>query len=720
MKRAAAKDLLIEIGTEELPAHYVPPALKQLEELVPKLFAEARIAHGRVRLYGSPRRLAIFLDAVAARQTRETRTVRGPAKSASFDAAGKPTPALQGFLRKHHAAVAAVAWIADYAQLTLHESTASVTEVLMTLVPALIARISFPKTMRWDDSGLMFARPIRWLVVLYGAKAVRVTVGSLTSGVVTYGHPARGRRSIVVKSPARYAAQLKAAGVLVDQAARGALIKRLITDAARTQGGVIAAAALEHGLLEEVTFLTEDPQILIGVCDQKLLMLPPEVIVASMSKHQRVFAVTSAKGDRLLPSFVAVLDGTPTQPARVRQFAERILTARLSDALDFWTQDTATPLVAKVAQLKGIVFHEQLGTMYDKTQRVVALCAWLIEQSRDPVGGQEQITSQVLRAATLAKADLVTTMVKEFPSLQGIVGGHYARVSGEDDAVVKAIGKHYDPLGNPVAEWIALADWFDTLTGYFGIGIEPTGSQDPFGLRRCALGVVQILQRTRMPLSIAEMTQQCLKAWGPRLSVPPARLTARVESFLKERLASDVNLKEWVGDVRYDVVRAVLSSACDDVRATLLRMKELGQMDGSESFAQAASVVERTANILRGVNDAPDAVDTSKFVEPLERKLWEVYNNTSSTIEQLINARQYRAATQLYGKTFAGPIHEFFDRVLVNVPDQAVRRNRLALLWKVNRLYAANVADLSKVVIETRAAKRESPVQASGRRSVNH
>ncbi len=709
--RPLVADLLIEIGTEELPAHYVPPAIKQLEQLVPELFAAHRIAIGAVRVYGSPRRLAVIVNGVAARQQAQERQVRGPSKAASFDAKGQPTPALQGFLRKYQATVDDVAWPNDYAQLVQQEPEALVADVLAAVVPALIARLAFPKAMRWDDSGLTFARPIRWLIVLYGATPVRVKVGRLTANRTTYGHPAAGRKAIAIESPATYPAQLQHACVLIDQAARATLIQRLINDAADKQGGLIAPAALHHGLLDEVSFLTEDPHVLVGGCEPSLLVLPPEVVVASMSKHQRVFAVESRKDGRLLPMFILVLDSRPTQPARVRQFAERILNARLSDALVFWTQDTKTSLEAKVEQLQGIVFHAKLGTVYDKTQRVVALVDWLASQwTRERID-----PAQLRRVALLAKADLVTAMVKEFPSLQGVIGRYYALESREAPSVAEAIGKHYAPEGNRLAEIVALADWFDTLTGYFGIGIEPTGSQDPFGLRRCALGISRILARTNSPLSIRAMTKRCVEAWGARLTVRPEALAARLETFFKERLASDVNLKEWVGEVRYDVVRAVLAGSCDDLCATMQRIRELGRMDGSAPFLQAASVVERTANILKGVKEPLGEVDPSQFVEPLERKLWEVYNSASPGIRKMVAAGDYRAATIEYATMFAGPIHAFFNGVLVNADDAAVRRNRLALLTRINRLYTADVADLSQVVTETRLTTGEGAGASAGR-----
>ncbi len=706
-KRASsAADWLVEIGTEEMPAAYLTGTLEQLRQEAERICADAHLEHGAVETAGTPRRLMLRVADMAPVQRNPAEEIRGPSKQASFDATGQPTEALKGFLRGRGGALSQTKTVStdkgDYVYLVKPERLSPTKQVLPELVVQLINRLRFPKTMRWDASGLRFARPIRWLVVFYGTQSLRVSLGTIRSGTHTrVGRPQRLRTMSIVGA-SMYEPTLVKQGIILDLSKRRARIQALITKLAREQGGVVAPEMVDHGLLDEVTALVEQPIAIGGTFDQRYLQLPREVLLASMAKHQRVFAVQDGAG-RLLARFVAILDGKPGKPALVRNVIEHILNARLADSMLFLEQDLKQPF-AEGKNLAGVTFHEKLGSMADKTQRQQQLAAPLADAWR--LTDAER--SRLNRAVLLAKHDLVTTMVREFPTLQGIVGKHYALRSGEPREVAEALAEQYLPAAGKrpstlIGNALALLDKYDTMTSYFGIGIEPTGDQDPFGLRRAAQGIVEIIGGVRRALPLSPLFA-ARKASAPFAAMPAeqsARTEARIRMYLFERLYTF----DWpVPAPSRDLIDAVLASRPDDLFDAIERIQALHALGDGPALLRAAKVVERTHNILKSAKSPAIEPDQAKLQEAPERKLWELYTAHREPLADLIGRRSYQDATARYGEVFFAPLNDFFDQVMVNVPDEALRQNRLALMRAINTLYTVPVADLSKLTILQQSA----------------
>jgi len=694
-------DMLLEIGTEELPAAYLPDVIDQLRAEAQRSLREASIACDDVETGGTPRRLILLIHGVSPTQRKPAEEIRGPSKQAAFDAGGAPTPALKGFLASRGGTISQVKVVATekgaYVYLVKPPTTTPTATVLPSLLEELIGRVRAPKTMRWDESGVRFARPIRWLLALYGSSPLRIRVGRLVSGRVTFvGGPAQPR-AITISTPARYFVTLKHARILWDPRTRCTRIQTLVRQAAGRHRGRVATEMLSHGLLDEVTHLVERPTPLVGHFDRKYLTLPREVLLASMAKHQRVFALDDAKG-KLLPTFVAILDGAPQRLAQVGRVHEHILNARLADSLFFWEQDhQQLPLEQLAGRLHDVTVHERLGSMAQKTERLQALSPVLATMWRLT----DEESRHLHRACGLAKTDLVTAMVKEFPTLQGVMGNYYARDSREPSAVATAIEEQYLPQGSRLPATVlggalSLLDKYDTLTSYFGLGIEPTGDQDPFGLRRCAQGIVEIAWQMRRPLSLPRLFEV-------RATLPPftsdeqrRRVNARVTTYLRERLATFA----WPTPVPpRDVIDAVLASPFDDLVDAMTRMQALTSLLAHPLTLKAAKVIERTHNILKAVQLDQQGVDPGQFTDPLEHRLWERYTTTREPLLALIHAKDYAQATTRFGEAFFDLLHEFFSRVMVNDPNAALARNRLALMRTINALYTEGIADLSKLAI---------------------
>ena len=711
-----AADLLLEIGTEELPAAYLPDLIEQLGREARALCEAQHLSVRHVESFGAPRRLVLLLRGLDSQQRRPPEEIRGPSKQAAYESAGKPTPALLGFLKSRGGALAQTKLVAsdrgDYVYLVKPASTTPTLTLLPTLLPQLMSALRAPKTMRWDASPQRFARPIRWLLALYGTRPIRCTVGALKSGTATRIGRLMTLRSATIKSVEQYGATLKRSGIVLDQAQRRAQIERAITQAARQAGGRPSQEVIRHGLLDEVTFLTEQPVVVTGAFNRKYLALPNEVLLASMAKHQRVFAVES--GANLLPTFIGVLEGRPGQPARVREVMERILNARLADSLLFWEQDRRRPL--DQADLSSVLFHERLGSMADKTRR--------LEQLSDVLADAWALTSAersaLRRACRLSKTDLITTMVKEFPTLQGVMGKHYALKSKESPDVAQAVEEQYLPAAGKrpstvLGSALAILDKYDTLTGYFALGIEPTGDQDPFGLRRAAQGIVEILWELKRigkwgaawKLSLDELfrVRSTMPPFNPKDAAQTAAVGRRVQEYLLERLYSLDWMQDGGAAPARDLLDAVLSSPCHDLIDVFRRIEGIQRVRQPE-LVKAAKVLERTRNILKGASLKQHEVDPQRFQEEPERKLWELYTARSDEFRKLTDKREYAQATTLYGGLFYQPLHEFFDKVMVNVPDPSLQQNRLALMKTIQTLYTDRIADLSNLSI----LQREEPM----------
>jgi glycyl-tRNA synthetase beta chain len=697
-----AADLLFEIGTEELPAAYLPGLIEQLSKEATSLFQANHLTVERIEGFGTPRRLTLIASGLSTTQRKPGEEVRGPSKHVSYDKAGKPTAALLGFLRSQVGTLKQTKLVqsdkGEYVYLVKPPTTAPAAAVLTGLLPQLVGKLRAPKTMRWDASGLRFARPIRWITALHGSTRIACTVGRLTGAATTLvGRPLRPRE-LRVSSPHAYRQALQRAGVILDQQARRASIEEQVARIARGAGGAAAPELISHGLLDEVTFLVEQPVPLAGSFDPVYLGLPREVLLASMAKHQRVFALESR--GTVLPKFVAILEGKPGKPEDVRGVVERILNARLADSLVFWKDDHAHLPLSKMAEaLVGVSFHEKLGSMAEKSVRLRALAEPLIQAW--------SLTSEeaghLRKACQLAKADLVSTMVKEFPTLQGVVGKYYATDSGEPEAVAQAIEEHYLPLsGNApsslIGSALSIIDRYDTLTSYMGLGIMPTGDQDPFGLRRAAQGIVEVawIMRRPVPLDLLWRARVSMEPFRSAGSKDSAAVATKVHRYLFERLYTFA----WPAPApAQDYIDAVLAGSCGDLVDTMDRIMCLQKLAGHPGLRKAAKVIERTRNILRGAPLRQPQVDPARLAEAPERKLWDVYHSNRQRVAQLAADRAYGEATTLFGELFFEPLHDFFDRVLVNVPDEGLQQNRLALMQAIHTLYTERIADLSKLTL---------------------
>ncbi len=721
----AADDLLIEIGCEELPASYLPEARERATSLVGEYLQEQRLACGAVTVWAAPRRLVVSVRQLAARQQELVEKAMGPSKAVAFDAQGQPTKAAVGFAARHGVPVTSLAVETtpkgEYVAVTKRVSGQPTERLIQPLLDRLVRQIGFPKTMRWDESGATFARPVRWLLVLYGGRVVSCAIGRVRSAGYTVGHRQRKSPRIAVRRAGDYLAALRKQGILVDHEERRKTLLRMLEVVARRAGGRVDQDDPHvHALLEELLYLSEMPQVIAGRFEGRFAeRLPEEVLLAAMAKGQRLVGLRrdgrgksqEAGAQTLLPTFLAVLDGRYSAAAvqRIRRNIEHVLSAKLSDALFFLEHDQRVGLEAYRQQLQGIIFLKGLGSMLQKSERIEQLALWLATEN----GSDGPERAQLTRAAFLCKTDLASSIVKEFPSLQGVMGGWYARHGGEPEPVSTAIREHYQPRHQGdrlpsarVGAIIAAADKIDAIVGCWWKGFAPTGSADPYGIRRAAQGVIAILWEHRLNCSLAELTgmaRTIINAQQAKEGPVPESVVAAAQGYLAERL------KAFFAD-RYpaELVEAVVSTktACSVVGVGR-RLEQLEQIWKSGQLAPAVKVAERTGNIVRGSKGADGLgdVDAARFEHPTEQRLWDVVRREHEPIQQLIVDGRYGEAVALYGHVFAESVHQFFYDVMVNVEDAAVRRNRLTMMQMIYRLLADEVADLS--VLAPRMAEQE-------------
>lgn len=737
-----AKDLLFEIGTEEIPARFMPGALAQLAENAAKSLTEARIAYSELKTYGTPRRLALIVTSVAQMQADQVTRKKGPSAKVAFDAAGQPSKALEGFARSSGVTVADLVNEEGYMYAVLQETGKPVADLLPGLLLQLVETQNFPKNMRWGDLDFKFVRPIHWLVALYGQDVIPLSVAGITAGNVSKGHRILGCDRIEIASAAEYQTKMAANFVIVDQEQRRDLIRRQVEAIALEQGGT---ATIDDELLEEVLYLVEYPTALCGSFDEKYLELPSEAIITPMREHQRYFPVFSKDG-RLQPVFITVRNGGTDHIDNVRHGNERVLRARLADARFFFEEDRKQPLIERVEKLKTIVFQEGLGTMYDKVQRLRKLSVMIGTM----MGLDDVQLKEVDRAAELAKADLVTGMVCEFTELQGVMGREYAKLSGESDAVAEAVFEHYLPRfagdilpQTPAGRAVAIADKIDNIVTTFSRGKIPTGSQDPYALRRQALGIVNIEIDGKLSLSTVHIVLTALDLVGIQDEEKRIQIITAMNEFFKQRL----NVKNVLGDagVRHDVIEAVLSAGNNNVYQVWLRANAIMTPAGMSAMEKAVEGFTRAANLAKkseadssapgvagesvaqiwqrakeiaaadaiGIDEVmvrfvtlyrkqeADQIDESLFEVAEEKALYEAYQSARKRIDALTAKLDYVAALQVVAEISA-PVDAFFAAVMVMVDDLSVRNNRLALLRAITGL-TAGIVDLSKIVPAAKA-----------------
>ena len=683
--------LLFEIGTEEIPAGFLQPALKQLQDNFIKKAAELSLAHGLVRVLGTPRRLVLMVEGLADRQPDSREEILGPSAKAGLDNEGKPTKAAQGFSRSKGADVADLKVVktdkGDYLILVREVHGKLTNDLLPEVLQQLILEFSFPKSMKWGNNSNTFARPIQWLLALHGSSVVDFSHDGIAASNTSRGHRFMANETLVIDSMQSYENQMLKAHVLVDPAKRRKEVLSTITEAAATTLAN-ARVSIDEELVDTVTNLVEYPFGVCGGFDRKFLQLPDDVLITSMREHQKYFSVRDPEG-RLLPGFVAVNNTRVIDPAVTRKGHERVLRARLEDALFFFNTDKGSRLEQRTKDLNGIIFQAKLGTMLEKTERIVKLTRMLAEKLAP------ESVQDACRAAVLSKADLLTNMVGEFPSLQGIMGEAYAILEGENEVVAAAIKEQYMPKragaelpATNVGAIVGLADRLDTIAGCFGIGQIPTGTADPFGLRRLSLAVLHIIKDRGYTLSLHEIIHKALALYGDKVDGGSTTVDG-VLAFLKGRYINDAIAKGCDAGA----VEAVTSVTFNDVNDCSDRVDAFIAIKKEEAFDVLASSFKRIRNITKD-NQSTD-VDPTLFEKEAEGNLYGLFVDISTRMKALIAGKEYLQALEVMLQ-MKQPVDTFFNDVMVMAEDTAVRQNRLNLLTAIGELIL-QVGDISKM-----------------------
>ncbi len=688
---ADSRDLLIEIGTEELPPKALANLALAFEQSIREGLEKAGLPSDAIRRFATPRRLAVVIDQLPARQPDRRLERRGPALSAAFGPNGQPTKAAEGFARSCGVPVGELqrqetdkgAWLVHVSV----EPGAATAELIPAIVDHALAALPIPKRMRWGDRDDEFVRPVHWVVLLFGDEVIPATIMGVATGRISRGHRFHHPQPIEIASPAGYARQLQDEGrVIADFASR--------RDAIHSQAEAIAAglggtAVIKPELLDEVTALVEWPVALAGNFEQRFLEVPAEALISTMQDNQRYFPVVDADG-RLLPHFITIANLESRDPAQVRAGNERVIRPRFSDAEFFWNQDRKQPLAAHMETLKHVVFQQRLGTVAEKSARVAALARHIAEQSQTSPDWAE-------RSAQLAKCDLMTQMVQEFPELQGIMGRHYANHDQEAFEVAQAQEEQYLPRfagdrlpATATGRALALADRLDTVLGIFAIGQAPTGAKDPFALRRAALGVLRILIESELNLDLLDLLERAAHHFD--LSVRAEDAIETVFDFMLDRLRG-YYLDQGV---RPDTFEAVLD--CRPTRPLDFdrRVRAVGAFRKLPEAASLAAANKRIRNILKKVETVlPFQVQPHLLVEESEQALAGRLVELSSEVIPFMEAGLYGEALNRLAK-LREPVDAFFDQVLVMADDPAIRDNRIALLNELGSLFL-RVADFSRL-----------------------
>lgn len=685
------RDLLIEIGTEELPPKALATLSQAFAQGVSEGLEKAGLPGSAMQYFATPRRLAVLFTGLPMRQADRQQERRGPALSAAFNADGTPTKAAEGFARSCGVTVAELqqqrtdkgAWLVHLQQ----ERGAATADLVPNIVEQALANLPIPKRMRWGDRDEQFVRPVHWVILLFGDAVIPATILGVASGRNSYGHRFHHPQAITITAPADYARQLAETGnVLVDFAERRTRIREQSEAAALALGGV---AVIRPALLDEVTALVEWPVALVGNFEQRFLDVPAEALISTMQDHQRYFPVVDEHG-QLLPHFITITNLESRDPAQVRAGNERVIRPRFSDAQFFWNQDRKQPLAARMEQLKQVVFQQRLGTVDAKSARVARLARHVAEQ----VHGSREWAE---RAARLAKCDLLTQMVQEFPELQGIMGRYYAIHDREAAEVAQALEEHYLPrfAGDrlPVTNTgrvVALADRLDTLIGIFAIGQPPSGTKDPFALRRAAIGVLRILIEGQLDLDLLELLQYGAAGFDGALKAETA--VDPVFAFIMERLRS-YYLDQGLHADTFEAVLDCRPTRPVDFDRRIHALHGFRERPESSSLAAAN---KRIRNILRKLDTPlPFTLDISLLTDSAEQVLAGRLAECSSEVIPLMDSGLYGEALNRLAH-LREPVDAFFDQVLVIAEDTALRDNRLALLNELSSLFL-RIADFSRL-----------------------
>jgi glycyl-tRNA synthetase beta chain len=689
-------ELLLEIGTEEIPSDYLENGLKELKTLAESQLKNSRMEIGEpLAAYGTPRRLVLIGKAVQDKQADTVQEITGPPKAAAYDNKGKPTKAAMGFAKKHGVSVEELEVLetpkGDYLFVKRSIPGRPTQEVLSEVFPRILADLPWPKSMRWGSEGFAFVRPIHWVIALYNGSVVPFEVAGIRSGNTTAGHRFMAPRTMQVASLGDYLAKLAKSFVLLDQGERARQVQEIV---AKTAAGVSGVPIKDEELVSTVANMVEYPSAVCGSFDKAFLAIPSPVLITAMKKHQKYFALLDRQG-RLMPNFVAVNNTIARDESVVRKGHEKVLRARLSDASFFFKEDRKRPLEARLEDLKGVIYQAELGTSFAKVQRFTALAEFLAEKvAPDKL--------QFVRlAAKLCKCDLVTQMVTEFPTLQGVMGMEYALLDGHPEEACLAVHEHYLPAragdelpGSVPGAIVSVADRVDTIAGFFAIGMEPTGTADPFALRRHALAVIRILESRDWDVSLTEIISKTLSILAKEISFDTPPVLSRILDFFRERYRQ-MMLRS---DYGYGLVEAAIAVEFDRINQLRSRLDQLQtfvkEFPEFESFVLTS---KRISNILKN-QDEPMRVQPALFKAPCESRLWESYLAVKQPIEELIQKKNTYEALKLMA-TLKGPVDDFFSGVEILTKESAeLKNNRVGMLQELSRLFL-KVADFSKFAI---------------------
>jgi glycyl-tRNA synthetase beta chain len=695
--------LLLEIGSEEIPAGYIKPALDALVSNIRQKLVDARIDHGDVFAYGTPRRLAIKVEGVAARQKAAKSELVGPPASISYDADGRPTMAARKFAEKVGVSVEGLRTKETdkgaYLCAVKTERALATRTLLKRILPDIILATPFPKKMRWADLDIQFARPIHSIVVLLGESVIQIEVGPLKSGRYTKGHYFMNPGRIKIENADAYVETLRAANVLTDIGERKKVLQGEIEKVAVELGGRI----LPDSDLEDInTNLVEKPLAVAGKFDREFLEVPDEVLINAMREHQKYFSVVD-ENNRLMPCFISVNNTKARDMSLVASGHERVIRARLADAKFFYRGDLDVPNDERIDKLKGVLFQAQLGTMYEKAERVAEISAYMADVLGVAMPDIADMKSQAVRAAWLCKSDLVSQVVGEFPKLQGVMGRIYAAEAGEPAAVAAAIEEHYRPVysGAQLPETdlgaiLGIADKIDSICGCFSVGLTPTGASDPYALRRQGIGIAQIVKDKRFSFSLMGLIRKSLELFASKSKSDAGALADEVYAFIKSRIA---HLMAEEGYSK-DVIAAVVDISIDIIPDVWRRVEALEGLKAQPDFEPLAAAFKRVGNIIKkagrsAVNVQLQSIDQRLFEHDSERVLFAAYSDTAHRVTASIELGNFDQALRDIA-ALRGRVDAFFDGVMVMADSRDIRENRLALLGCIAALYE-KFADFSKI-----------------------
>ncbi|MBA9085189.1 glycyl-tRNA synthetase beta chain [Fontibacillus solani] len=689
-----AKDLLFEIGLEEMPARFIRAAMEQLKERTAKWLEESVIKHGAVESYATPRRLTVLIKDVAEKQEDVHEEVKGPSRKIALDDKGEWSKAALGFARSQGASPEQFTFkdVGGTEYIYVNKSTTGVetSQILAEGLLGILHAMNFPKNMRWGNYDFKFVRPIRWIIALFGSDVVDLEIAGVKSGNVTRGHRFLGQDT-VIQEPSAYVEALRSQHVIADVKERQELIQNQINALAKDKDWNIA---VKDDLLEEVLFLVETPTVLFGKFEESFLNIPQEVLITSMREHQRYFPVLDKQG-ALLPFFITVRNGDASSLDVIARGNEKVLRARLSDAKFFYEEDQKLAIKDALSKLESIVFHEELGTVGDKVRRIRRNAEKLSTLLKVDTGTSEAVN----RTAEICKFDLVTQMVYEFPELQGVMGEDYARKAGESESVAKGVFEHYQPRfsgesapSSEVGSIVSIADKIDTITGCFSIGIIPTGSQDPYGLRRQAAGIVQIVLEHKLDITLSDIFTIALETHEQ------FRGLKRSEEEISKDLMDFFGLrvrKTLSDSLRYDVVDAIMAAGYDDVVSVVDRGAALmDAVNGQEDFKTTVESWNRVSNLAAKADFL--TVRSDLLSDPAEKQLYEAWRSINEKYSSTLNDDNAAGALKLLSG-LKDEITSFFDAVMVMAEDEDIRKNRLALLAAIDN-DLKQFADFSKLV----------------------